>query len=43
VGDHRVFDYEVPGLVGIDSFHYDPAASGDGRVISDFRELLDKL
>ena len=43
VGDHAVFDFEVPRLAGIDSFHYDPAAHGDGMVISDFRELLDKL
>ncbi|MGD0230780.1 MAG: HAD family hydrolase [Syntrophorhabdales bacterium] len=43
VGDHRVFDFDVPRMVGIDSFHYDPTSVGDGRVISDFRELLDRL
>jgi putative hydrolase of the HAD superfamily len=43
VGDHPVFDFEVPRLAGIDSFHYDPAGKGDGGVIGDFRELLDRL
>jgi putative hydrolase of the HAD superfamily len=43
VGDHRVFDFEVPRLAGIDAFHYDPASEGNGRVITDFRELLGRL
>ena len=43
IGDHAVFDVEIPIRVGIDAFHYDPAATRNGRVINDFRELLDLL
>jgi putative hydrolase of the HAD superfamily len=43
VGDHPIFDFEVPRLAGIDSYHYDPAVKGDGGVIGDLRELLDRL
>ena len=43
VGDHPEFDVEVPARVGIDSYHYDPAAQGNGRTIQDLRELLDRI
>ena len=43
IGDHAVFDVEIPTQVGIDAFLYDPAAMRNGRVIHDFRELLDLL
>ena len=43
VGDHAVFDVEVPLRVGIDAFLYDPAALRNGRILHDFRELLDRL
>lgn len=43
VGDHAVFDVEVPLRVGIDAFLYDPAAPRNGRILHDFRELLDRL
>ena len=43
VGDHAVFDFEIPRLVGIDSYHYNPAAVPNGTVINDFMELLEKL
>jgi putative hydrolase of the HAD superfamily len=43
VGDHSVFDVEVPLRIGIDSYHYDPSHDGAGRTIRDFRELLDLL
>ena len=42
VGDHRVFDFEVPRLAGIDSYHYDPSAAANGA-IRDFRDLLERL
>jgi len=43
VGDHVVFDVEIPGRVGIDAFLYNPSALTNGRMIHDFRELLDRL
>ncbi len=43
VGDHRVFDCEVPLQVGIESYHYNPACQDNGRVINDLRELLVRL
>lgn len=43
VGDHRVFDFEVPRLAGIDSYHYDPAAAANGGAIRDMRDLLERL
>lgn len=43
VGDHAVFDVEVPTQIGIDCYHYCPGSEKDGRVIHDFRELLEKL
>ena len=43
VGDHRIFDFEVPRLAGIDSYHYDPSGGGSDGVIGDFRELLERL
>jgi FMN phosphatase YigB (HAD superfamily) len=43
VGDHAVFDVEVPLRVGLDAFHYNPNGPSNGRAIRDFRELLDRL
>jgi FMN phosphatase YigB (HAD superfamily) len=43
VGDHRVFDYEVPLSLGIECYHYDPSGESDGSLINDLRELLRKL
>ncbi len=43
VGDHRVFDYEVPASLGIESYHYNPSAMSNGNVINDLRELLSRL
>ena len=43
VGDHRVFDYEVPLSLGIECYHYDPSGESDGSLINDLRELLKKL
>ena len=43
VGDHRVFDFEVPRLAGIDSYHYDPSAAANGGAIRDLRDLLERL
>ena len=43
VGDHAVFDFEIPRLVGIDAYHYNPAAAANGKVIKDFTDLLDRL
>lgn len=43
VGDHKVFDVEVPLSVGIEAYHYNPQGRADGRVLCDFRELMDRL
>jgi HAD superfamily hydrolase (TIGR01493 family) len=43
VGDHVVFDVEVPLGIGIDSYHYDPAGEGNGRTIRDLRGLMDRI
>jgi FMN phosphatase YigB (HAD superfamily) len=43
VGDHAIFDVEVPLRVGLDAFHYDPCSQSKGRTIRDFRELLERL
>ena len=43
VGDHVVFDFEIPRRVGIESYYYNPQSSRDGNVITDLRELLEKL
>jgi len=43
VGDHAVFDFEVPRLAGIDAYHYNPAAVANGKVIHDLRDLLERL
>jgi putative hydrolase of the HAD superfamily len=43
VGDHMVFDVEVPLAVGIDAYHYNPEGNANGRVLCDFRELVDRL
>lgn len=52
VGDHAVFDYDVPSGLGIESYHvaYPPSPYNSGarersgeRVIQDLRGLLDRL
>jgi HAD superfamily hydrolase (TIGR01549 family) len=55
VGDHRIFDYEVPSRLGIEAYHVidgpqSPAAFDErhedgsgGRVIGGLAELLDRL
>jgi HAD superfamily hydrolase (TIGR01549 family) len=43
VGDHLVFDYEVPRSVGIECYHYNPSGKNNESVINDLRELLEKL
>ena len=43
VGDHRVFDYEVPLSLGIECYHFDPSGKSNGSIITDLRELLKKL
>jgi HAD superfamily hydrolase (TIGR01549 family) len=43
VGDHAVFDYEVPRSLGIESYRYYPAGENDGTIINDLRELLKRL
>ncbi len=48
VGDHPVFDVEVPLQFGIDAFFVasqrpEPAGVDNGRVLHDLRELLDRL
>ena len=43
VGDHPVFDYEVPRSLGIECYHFNPSGESNGTVINDLRELLEKL
>ncbi len=43
VGDHAIFDVEVPLSVGIDAYHYSPGGAGNGRTIQDLRGLLDLI
>jgi FMN phosphatase YigB (HAD superfamily) len=43
VGDHAVFDYEVPRSLGIECYHYNPSGKSNGSLINDLRELLKKL
>ena len=43
VGDHQVFDYEVPLSLGILCYHFKPSGENDGSVINDLRELLRRL
>jgi putative hydrolase of the HAD superfamily len=48
VGDHPIFDLEVPLQFGIDAFFVasqrpEPAGVDNGRVLHDLRELLDRL
>jgi putative hydrolase of the HAD superfamily len=43
VGDHAVFDVEVPLNVGIDSYHYSPVGDGNGRNIRDLRGLMERI
>ena len=48
VGDHPIFDLEVPLQFGIDAFFVasqrpEPAGADNGRVLHDLRELLDRL
>jgi FMN phosphatase YigB (HAD superfamily) len=43
VGDHAVFDVEVPLRVGLNAFHYNPKGTRNSNTIRDFKELLDRL
>ena len=43
VGDHRIFDFEAPSRLGIESYHLCASGNGVSRVISDLRTLLDRL
>ncbi|HVN25701.1 MAG TPA: HAD family hydrolase [Syntrophorhabdales bacterium] len=43
VGDHEIFDYQVPGSLGIECYHYNPSGESNGNVITDLRELLRRL
>ena len=43
VGDHLVFDFEIPRKVGIESYYYNQALPNNGNVINDLRELLGRL
>jgi FMN phosphatase YigB (HAD superfamily) len=39
IGDHEVFDCEVPREVGISAYHYSPGGQSNGNTITNFREL----
>lgn len=43
VGDHAVFDHEVPRSLGIEAFRYYPSGETNGSTINDLRELLKHL
>lgn len=51
VGDHRVFDFEIPSLLGIDAYHFVPDQKGErdhsqgnnGKTLYHLSDLLDKL
>jgi HAD superfamily hydrolase (TIGR01493 family) len=47
VGDHRVFDFEVPSSLGIEAYHVvdrsSDGAGDSGKVIGSLAELLNKL
>jgi FMN phosphatase YigB (HAD superfamily) len=43
IGDHAVFDVEVPLRIGLDAYHYSPNGESNGRIIKDFRELSETL
>jgi HAD superfamily hydrolase (TIGR01549 family) len=43
VGDHEVFDCEVPREAGISAYHYSPGGRSNGNTITDFRELKSYL
>ncbi len=43
VGDHAVFDVQIPRQIGINAYHYNPAAEANGCVIHDLRQLADRL
>ncbi len=43
VGDHAIFDVEVPLRVGVDAFHYCPCGESNGRRIKDMKELPGRL
>jgi FMN phosphatase YigB (HAD superfamily) len=43
VGDHAVFDVEVPLRVGLTAFHYNPDGPSHANTIRDFKELLELL
>jgi len=51
VGDHRVFDFETPSLLGIDAYHFAPdqqeardrSQVNNGKTLYCLSDLLDKL
>jgi putative hydrolase of the HAD superfamily len=51
VGDHRVFDFETPSLLGIDAYHFVPdlgdvsnqSQTSNGKTIHCLSDLLDKI
>ncbi|MDR2018180.1 MAG: HAD family hydrolase [Syntrophobacterales bacterium] len=43
VGDHRIFDFEAPSRLGIESYHLCADGNGDSRVIPNLRVLLERL
>ncbi len=43
IGDHAIFDVEVPTRVGLNAFHYNPDGPSNGNTIRDFKELLELL
>ena len=43
IGDHAIFDVEVPRRVGLSAFHYNPNGPSGNNSIRDFKELLAHL
>jgi HAD superfamily hydrolase (TIGR01549 family) len=43
IGDHEIFDYEVPQKVGISAYHYSPGGQSHGKTISNFMDLTKYL
>jgi HAD superfamily hydrolase (TIGR01549 family) len=43
VGDHAIFDVQIPRGIGIESYHYSGKQDNDGTTINDLRQLLELL